>query len=88
MYLLALWTLLLLMQFSADRHFGGRWATGSIPERAQVTMVKEGLLSLVQSSRPGKAWAEEKGRRGRRRGRLKRRRRAAAAAAVAGEMGT
>jgi hypothetical protein len=48
-------------------------------------MVKEGLDSLVQSSRPGKAWAEEKGRR-RRRGRLERRRRAvAAAAAVAGE---
>lgn len=58
-----------------------------MPEREQVTMVKEGLLSLVQSSRPGKACAEEKGRRSRR-GRLERRRRAAAAAtAVAWEKG-
>jgi len=63
MYLLADWTLLLLIQFSADRHFWGREVTGSIPERAHVTMVKEGLDSLVQSSRPGKAWAEDKGRR-------------------------
>lgn len=46
-----------------------------------MTIVKEGLDSLVQSSRPGKAWAEVKGRR-RRRGRLERRRRAAAAAVM------
>jgi len=75
MYLLGLFTLVELMQFSADKQRFGRPATGSMPKRSQVTMVKEGLDSLVQSSRPGKAQADG-GRtvRGRRRRTLSRKR--------------